>query len=99
MKNLIIFPKPIYPNIDLELSTRIKSTLSRYGIEIRFLIDSGIAFYYREDLKPIFGYSGDLCFVKSTDNSIVIISFTENFGELEFRNFSDEVILTIPIFD
>lgn len=95
----VIFPKPIYPNLDSDIISKIKNILPKYGIMVRFLFDSGIAFDYTNDLKPIFGYCGDLSFVKSSNNFIVIISFTENFGKLDFKNSLDEIILSIPIFD
>ena len=86
--------KNIYPDFD---DLRWEEILRRYGIEVQLLLDDGVVLEYPENLEP-FPSPGDVSFYDTRDKARVI-TWCENFGEIEIMGPGEEIIATIKILD
>ena len=84
----------IYPDFD---DLKWQEILRRYGIEVQFLLDDGVVLEYPENLEP-FPTPGDVSFYDTRDKAKVL-TWCENFGEIEITGPGDEIITTIKILD
>ncbi len=87
--------KNIYPDFD---DLNWKKVLGTFGIEVNFLLDDGVVLEYPENLEP-FPCPGDVSFYDTRTKSR-ILTWCENFGEIEITGPKDEeIIATIKILD
>lgn len=93
----VIIGKDIYPDITTEMFDELTKLEKIYGISVEFLLDEGVKFSYDTEKVSTKNYPGDISFYGLRNN--LLITFEETFGELEFRDINDEVIITIPIFE
>lgn len=84
----------IYPDFD---DLKWKEVLEKFGIKVNFLLDDGVVLEYPENLEP-YPTPGDVSFYDTRDKTRVL-TWCENFGEIEITGPKEEVIATIKILD
>jgi hypothetical protein len=95
-----MFTKPIGKDIFVEMNADFDSVdkfLDKYGIKIYWLFEDGVKFEYPDSLSVRYD-PGDCSFV-DTATGALILTYLENFGQLEFLNSDQEVIFSIRIND
>jgi hypothetical protein len=96
MKNYTI-GKSIYPDVDG--TDGINKFLEKFNIQVRFLFDNGINFYYPEDTIEPYKISEGAVYFKDINTRSNLLYYYEDFEELVFKNMITEEIFRIPIFD
>lgn len=94
--------RKIYPDFEHITPKEINSKLERFGVSVDFLFDDGIEFTYAKELDIRY-FPGDVSFVDKS-RGIVVLSYVEMFGEIEFFVGGDfdettEPYLSIPIYN
>ena len=95
-KGEIILNRSIWPDVDGP--EEVNRFLKGLGIEVSFLLDSGIKFFYSERLEPYKIGEGTL-FFKDSVTKENLFHYYEGIEELVFENMITKEIYKIPIYD
>ena len=95
MKNTDNIGNNIFIKFDTNLDEIDNFLMSRFGIVIHWLFENGVYFEYPDTLITK-KYPGDISFYESS-TGMLVLTYLENFGALEFLNGKEEVILSIPL--
>ena len=96
-KGEVILNRPIWPDVDGPEG--VNQFLKGLGIEVSFLLDSGLKFSYSpERLEPYKIGEGTLFFKDSVTKEI-LFHYHEGIEELVFENMITKETYKIPIYD